>query len=78
MSFHTGDRVFHRGTRKSGVIFSESRAGTVDVRTEENRVEIWPIIDIVLDEPGAEDPNQPGRGHIGDTRHTELKGKEGT
>ena len=77
MAIRVGDRVFNRGSRNRGIVLSEPIAGALDVRTEGDRVQIWPLADTVLDEPGATDPAQPGRGHITDPHDSPLKGQTG-
>jgi hypothetical protein len=73
MSFKIGDRVFHRGTRGVGVVVAEPRSGEVEVRASDGRIEFWSLADTLRDHAGAEDPFQPGHGHVSDPHENLLR-----
>jgi hypothetical protein len=66
MAIKKGDRVFHRGLRIKGRAITDMKNGVIDVEDEHGQVTTWGIGDVILDQPGATDPNQPGRGHLTD------------
>lgn len=74
MSLRKGDRVLHRGMGAVGVVTSEARAGQIEVRTSDGRLELWPMNDTLLHETGADDPFQPGHGHVSDPHGQKLAG----